>query len=109
MRLLHVGEIRFLPEYLFEYRLNGKFSNTTVTPEEKLHVDSMRASVALRRRYGDIPKVTVILTARNHEKFIKRAVDSVLRQTFRHFHLVVIDDYPTTGPIRSSIAAMTRA
>lgn len=92
MRLLHVGEIRFLPEYLFEYRLNGKFSNTTVTPEEKLHVDSMRASVALRRRYGDIPKVTVILTARNHEKFIKRAVDSVLRQTFRHFHLVVIDD-----------------
>jgi len=92
MRLLRAGEILFLPEYLFEYRLNGVYSNTTVTPEEKLHLDSMRASRDIRRRFGDIPKATVILTAHNHERFVKRAVDSVLGQTLRDFHLVVIDD-----------------
>jgi glycosyltransferase involved in cell wall biosynthesis len=108
MRLIRTGDIRLIDEFLFEYRLNGKFSNTTNTTAELLIMSSMKASLDLRRRFGDIPKVTVLLTAHNQERFIVRAVESVLNQTWKDFHLVIIDDgstdltYPVIYPIKDS-------
>lgn len=42
-----------------------------------------------------IPKVSVILTSYNHEKFIRMAIDSVLSQTFSDFELIIVDDCST--------------
>jgi glycosyltransferase involved in cell wall biosynthesis len=39
-----------------------------------------------------MPKVTVILTSFNHEKYLRNAIDSVLDQTFADFELIIWDD-----------------
>lgn len=39
-----------------------------------------------------MPKVSVILTSYNHEKYIGQAIESVLCQTFIDFELFIIDD-----------------
>jgi len=50
-----------------DYRLNGKYSLTTIIASEKLlFLKSMSASIDHRRKNGDIPKVIVIITACNH-------------------------------------------
>jgi glycosyltransferase involved in cell wall biosynthesis len=44
-----------------------------------------------------LPKVTVILTSFNHERYIREAIDSVLTQTFTDFELVIWDDESSDG------------
>ncbi len=44
-----------------------------------------------------MPKVTVILTSFNHEKYIREAIDSVLNQTFTDFELIIWDDASSDG------------
>jgi glycosyltransferase involved in cell wall biosynthesis len=39
-----------------------------------------------------MPKVSVLLTSFNHEKYIREAIDSVLVQTFTDFELIIWDD-----------------
>ena len=39
-----------------------------------------------------MPKISVILTSFNHEKYICEAIDSVLNQTFIDFELIILDD-----------------
>ena len=39
-----------------------------------------------------MPKVSVILTSYNHEKYISQAIESVLEQTFADFELIIADD-----------------
>ena len=41
------------------------------------------------------PKVSVILTSYNHEKYIAEAIESVLNQTFADFELLIADDGST--------------
>jgi glycosyltransferase involved in cell wall biosynthesis len=38
------------------------------------------------------PLVSVLMTAFNREKFIRAAIDSVLRSTYRNFELIIVDD-----------------
>lgn len=39
-----------------------------------------------------MPKVSVILTSYNHDKFIKYAIESVLNQTYTDYELIIWDD-----------------
>ena len=39
-----------------------------------------------------MPKVSVILTSYNHEKYISASIESVLNQTFSDFEFLIIDD-----------------
>ena len=41
------------------------------------------------------PKVSVILSSYNHEKYIAQAIQSVLDQTFTDFELLIYDDGST--------------
>jgi glycosyltransferase involved in cell wall biosynthesis len=44
-----------------------------------------------------MPKISVILTSFNHEKFIRESIDSVLGQTFTDFELFIWDDASVDG------------
>lgn len=46
---------------------------------------------------GDVspPAVTVVITCRNHAHFLPDAIDSVRRQTFQDFELIVVNDGST--------------
>ena len=39
-----------------------------------------------------MPKVSVLIPVFNNEKYLKRAVDSILCQTYGDFELIIIDD-----------------
>ena len=41
------------------------------------------------------PLVSVVLPTHNREPYIRKAVESVLGQTYRNFELIVVDDYST--------------
>jgi glycosyltransferase involved in cell wall biosynthesis len=43
------------------------------------------------------PRVTLILPVYNGEAYLRPAIDSLLRQTFRDFELLIIDDGSTDG------------
>ncbi|WP_409345577.1 glycosyltransferase family 2 protein [Paenibacillus sp. MBLB4367] len=95
LRLSEVGEFRFVPEFLMDYRLNGPYAITTITPQIEIQLKSIQASVDHRKRIGDIPEITVILQAFNEEKHIATTIKNVLRQSLANFHLLLIDNGST--------------
>ena len=44
-----------------------------------------------------MPKVSIILTSFNHEKYLREAIDSVLNQSFKDFELIIWDDASADG------------
>jgi glycosyltransferase involved in cell wall biosynthesis len=45
------------------------------------------------------PRATVIIPSYNHARFLPEAIESVLRQTYRDFEVVIVDDGSTDGSI----------
>ncbi|MBK9772960.1 MAG: glycosyltransferase [Candidatus Obscuribacter sp.] len=62
---------------------------------------------ASKRQRSELPFVSVIVPARNEEGKIGRCIESLLKQNYPNFELIVIDDRSTdsTGDIIASYAA----
>ena len=45
----------------------------------------------------DLPKVTVLMSVYNGERYLKEAIESILNQTFRDFEFIIINDGSTDG------------
>ena len=39
-----------------------------------------------------MPKISVVMPTFNSEKHLKEAIDSILKQTFGDFELIIVDD-----------------
>ena len=50
------------------------------------------------------PKITISLPVYNGEKYVDRAIRSVLSQTFRDFELIAVDDGSTDGSLKKLLA-----
>ena len=44
--------------------------------------------------------ISVIIPTYNSKKFVKNAIDSVLKQTYRNFEIIIVDDCSTDGTIK---------
>lgn len=44
-----------------------------------------------------MPRISVILTSFNHEKYLRESIDSVLAQTYQDYELIILDDASTDG------------
>jgi glycosyltransferase involved in cell wall biosynthesis/2-polyprenyl-3-methyl-5-hydroxy-6-metoxy-1,4-benzoquinol methylase len=66
-----------------------------------------RATAEARRPSRRCPAVSVVLPIKNHRDQIRTALDSVLRQTFADFELIVIDMGSTDGT-RDIVEGVTR-
>jgi glycosyltransferase involved in cell wall biosynthesis len=54
-------------------------------------LDSFKKSTNIK----NFPKVSIILPARNEEKYIARCLDSLLRQDYTNFEIIAINDSST--------------
>ncbi len=46
------------------------------------------------------PKISIILPARNEEQYISRCIESLLKQTYINFELILINDESTDGTLK---------
>jgi glycosyltransferase involved in cell wall biosynthesis len=45
------------------------------------------------------PKISVYITNFNYGKFLKKSINSVLKQSFKDFELIIIDDGSTDNDV----------
>lgn len=45
-------------------------------------------------------KISVIIPSYNHSKFLKKAIDSVLNQSYKDFELIILDDCSTDNSVK---------
>ena len=49
------------------------------------------------KNMGNVPKISVVMSIYNNEKHLNEAASSILKQTFKNFEFIIINDGSTDG------------
>lgn len=52
-------------------------------------------TLRISTKMSNLPKISVIICTYNHAQYIKRAINSILNQTYQDFEIIVVDDGST--------------
>lgn len=88
---------RFIDEILLLYNDSDGFARITNTASQKRNLDYFR------HKHCAWPTVTTVVTAYNHEKYIRRALESVLMQKGEFFHEILVSDDGSTDGTRAVV------
>ena len=88
---------RFIDEILLLYNDSDKFSRITNTASQKRNLDYFR------KKHCNWPTVTTVITTYNHEKYIKRAIESAIMQKGEFIHEILVSDDGSTDRTREVI------
>ena len=50
-------------------------------------------------RWNNMPKVSIVLPSYNGERYIRESIESVIKQTFTDWELIIVDDCSTDSHI----------
>ncbi len=64
-----------------------------------MDLDVKEQTVGGTRHAGTVPRVSIIIPSYNHERFVGRAIESALSQTYQDFEIVITDDASTDGSV----------
>lgn len=50
-------------------------------------------------RWNNMPKVSIVLPSYNGERYIRESIESVIKQTFTDWELIIVDDCSTDSTL----------
>lgn len=88
-----MAELKALENQLQTYRDQWQTASAKQKAELELLIDQAETEwVKLKIKKGEVPKVSVVMSVYNTEKFVEAALKSILKQTMVDFEVVLIDD-----------------
>jgi chlorobactene glucosyltransferase len=78
------------------HRMIGKH-NPTIYNHNKQMKKNKRIPISTILKNSNLPFVSIVIPARNEEKYIERCIKSLLNQDYSKFEIIVIDDNSTDG------------
>ncbi len=71
--------------------------NPTIYNHNKQMKKNKRIPISTILKNSNLPFVSIVIPARNEEKYIERCIKSLLNQDYSRFEIIVIDDNSTDG------------
>jgi len=78
----------------------GRKNRETVLKDKTMRQMAEKVDNVINEMLGQ-PKVSVLITNYNYDKWISEAIESVLGQTYKNIEIIVVDDGSTDGSIKT--------
>lgn len=73
--------------------INTIWSSAQLTNTQRLYLESLLLNeMSIIAEQSPIPKISVVMSMYNAEKYLRPALESILSQTFKDFEFIIIDD-----------------
>ncbi len=97
VRQAKVSEPHFINDIVLVYSDDGDYERITTSVSLKKNMDYFR------RKHCHWPTVVTVITTYNHEKYIKRAIESAIMQKGDFIHDILVSDDASTDQTREVI------
>ncbi len=72
--------------------INTIWVHAELTNTQRIFIEALLSNETAELHEADTPKVSVVMSMYNSEKFLRPAIDSILGQTYKDFEFIIIDD-----------------